>query len=119
MSRIRSAVLTREQFRVPDGFRLSDFLGSHFGIMTEDEEYRVRIMFSREQAPYVEERTWHAGQAIERNDDGTIVLSFTANSLFELRRWVLSWGADAKVLEPDILARQVRDELNRASARYS
>ena len=115
MSRIRSAVLTREQFRVPDGFRLSDFLGSHFGIMTEDEEYRVRIMFSREQAPYVEERTWHAGQAIERNDDGTIVLSFTANSLFELRRWVLSWGADAKVLEPDILARQVRDELNRIS----
>jgi predicted DNA-binding transcriptional regulator YafY len=119
MSRIRSAKLTRDPFTVPEGFKLTDFLGTHFGIMTEDEEYRVRIEFSREQAPYVEERNWHGGQTIERNSDGTIVLSFPANSLFEVKRWVLSWGADARVLEPDILARQVRDELGKAAGRYS
>jgi predicted DNA-binding transcriptional regulator YafY len=119
MSRIRSARVTNEAFKVPGEFRIADFLGDHFGIMTEDREYRVRVRFSREQAPYVEERTWHGAQTIERNGDGTIVLSFPANSLFEVKRWVLSWGADARVLEPDILVRQVRDELDRAAGRYT
>ena len=119
MSRILSARLTNESFRVPADFRIADFLGDHFGIMTEDGEYRVRVQFSREQAPYVEERTWHGGQTVERNADGTLVLSFPANSLFEVKRWVLSWGADARVLEPEVLARQVRDELAAAAGRYS
>jgi predicted DNA-binding transcriptional regulator YafY len=119
MSRIQSARLTSEAFRVPAEFRIADFLGDHFGIMTEEGEYRVRIRFSRAQAPYVEERTWHGGQSIERNQDGTIVLSFPANSLFEVKRWVLSWGGDARVLEPEILVKQVRDELAAAAGRYS
>ncbi len=119
MSRIRSAVLTDEAFEIPADFDFQKYLGSHFGIMTEDEDRRVTIEFSPAQAPYVEERTWHTGQIVTRKDDGSILLSFTTNSLFEVKRWVLSWGADARVIEPDSLARLVREELESALRRYN
>ncbi len=118
MSRIRSARLTDEAFIVPADFDFREYLGSHFGIMTEEMDYAVRIKFSRSQAPYVEERTWHTGQTLTRNTDGSVTLSFTTNSLFEVKRWVLSWGADARVIEPEPLARQVREELEAALAQY-
>jgi predicted DNA-binding transcriptional regulator YafY len=119
LSRIRSAELTDGIFSIPADFDFGSYLGSHFGIMTEDREYEVKIEFSSRQAPYVEERTWHTGQTITRNGDGTILLAFTTNSLFELKRWILSWGADARVVEPDILVRQMKDELAAAGAHYA
>jgi proteasome accessory factor B len=119
MSRIRSAGLTDESFTVPEDFDFQKYLGSHFGIMTEDEEHAVKIEFSPAQAPYVEERTWHSGQTLTRNGDGSVVLSFTTNSLFEVKRWVLAWGADARVLAPEALARMVREDLAAALARYT
>ncbi|MBP7738685.1 MAG: WYL domain-containing protein [Spirochaetes bacterium] len=118
MSRIRSAVLTDQAFDIPADFDFRTYLGSHFGIMTEDEDRRVTIEFSPAQAPYVEERTWHSGQTVTRRDDGSILLSFTTNSLFEVKRWVLSWGAGARVIEPESLARQVREEMESALRRY-
>lgn len=118
MSRIRSARITEEQCAVPEDFNIDDYLGSHFGIMTEEREYAVRIEFSREQAPYVLERTWHPDQSIARSNDGRVTLSFTTNSLFEVKRWVLSWGADARVIEPKALARLVREEMEATIALY-
>ncbi len=118
MSRIRSAALTDEHFTVPADFDFQKYLGSHFGIMTEEEEYAVKIEFSPAQAPYVEERTWHGGQSVTRKEDGSVILSFTTNSLFEVKRWVLAWGADARVLEPEPLARLVRDDLAAALENY-
>ncbi len=118
MSRIRSAELADEIFTVPADFDFQKYLGSHFGIMTEEEEHRVEIEFSPVQAPYVEERTWHSGQTMTRKSDGSVILSFTTNSLFEVKRWVLAWGADARVLEPESLARLVRDDLAAALDRY-
>lgn len=118
ISRIKKAELTNRTFSIPDDFDFESYMGSHFGIMTDEEEYAVKIRFSADQAPYVTERTWHSQQQIAQNSDGSIVLSFPTNSLFEVKRWILSWGADAKVLEPAFLVEQVEDELRRAMELY-
>jgi predicted DNA-binding transcriptional regulator YafY len=36
-----------------------------------------------------------------------------------LRSWILSWGPLAKVVAPSSLAREIRDEHDAASTRYS
>jgi predicted DNA-binding transcriptional regulator YafY len=118
LSRIRSADMTDQDYEVSEGFDFDAFMGSYFGIMTEEREYTVRIEFSPSQAPYIRERIWHPVQEIEDKRNGSVVLSFPTNSLFEVKRWVLSWGADAVVLSPKILSDQVRDELVQAAARY-
>lgn len=110
VSRIHQAKLLNTPYEIPADFNFSSFIGSSFGIMTEETEHRVSILFCREQAPYISERQWHRGQELEYNDDGSVILSFSTNSLFEVKRWVLSWGKNAKVLEPRELVNQLSDE---------
>jgi len=82
------------------------------------EEYRVRILFNRAAAPYAKERQWHPTQQIKDRADGSAILSFTTNHLFEVKRWVLSWGSDAVVLDPPELVEQVKKELAESLAGY-
>ncbi|MBM4388577.1 MAG: WYL domain-containing protein, partial [Deltaproteobacteria bacterium] len=70
-----------------------------------------RIRFTPDQAPYIREREWHHTQRIEDEEDGGLVLSFKTNNLYETKRWVLSWGADAEVMEPEELKGAVRREV--------
>lgn len=118
MSRIHAASLLNDSYDIPADFNFSSFIGSSFGIMTGEPEQRVRILFTSDQAPYITERRWHNDQEITRNDDGSVVLTFTTNSLFEVKRWVLSWGQSAKVLEPAELVKQVGDEIKKMSGIY-
>lgn len=118
VSRIHRAGLLNIPYEIPAGFNFSSFIGSSFGIMTEDTEHSVRILFSSDQAPYISERQWHRNQEIVQNYDGSVILSFATNSLFEVKRWVLSWGRSARVLEPAVLVKQIADEIQEMSSTY-
>lgn len=52
LSRMSSARLLEKRFELPDDFDIGKLLGSHFGIMWSDEEYRIRIRFDAHVAPY-------------------------------------------------------------------
>jgi proteasome accessory factor B len=119
VSRIHQATLLNTPYEIPADFNFSSFIGSSFGIMTEETEHTVRILFRSEQAPYVSERRWHRDQELVQNSDGSVILSFTTNSLFEVRRWVLSWGKNAVVLEPPELVEQMAFETGEMYKIYS
>lgn len=110
MSRIDQAQLTGLQFRSPENFNINMFMGTSFGIMSGEKEYRIKLRFSQAQSPYAAERIWQEGQIIEEVDNGMVELSFVTSSLFEVKRWILSWGADVQVLEPPELIKEVHDE---------
>ncbi len=118
MSRIHEAKLLNQAFKIPDDFNFDSFIGSSFGIMSEDKEKTVKIWFDKEQAPYVVERQWHPDQKIKENKDGSVVLTFTTNSLYEVRRWILSWGRSARVLAPAELIKQVTDDIRSMMKNY-
>jgi len=111
MSRIHEAELLKTGYSIPGDFNFNSFLGSSFGIMTEEMEHTVKIAFSSELAPYITERQWHPDQEIMQEEDGSVILSFPTNSLFEVKRWVLSWGRGAEVLEPESLIQQIQEDL--------
>ena len=117
--RILDANVTDKSFKVPDDFDFKSFMGSNFGIMTGEKEYNVKIKFSKSQAPYITERIWHREQSVKMNKDGSVILSFKTNSLFEVKRWVLSWGKDAKVISPKYLADEIKKELKEIIKHYS
>jgi predicted DNA-binding transcriptional regulator YafY len=45
--------------------------------------------------------------------DGGVELTLKLSSLSEIQRWVLSWGGEAKVLQPPELAQAVRESARR------
>jgi predicted DNA-binding transcriptional regulator YafY len=118
ISRIHEAKLLNAGYKIPDDFNFNSFIGSSFGIMTDDTEQKVRIYFDKDQAPYIIERQWHHDQVISENRDGSIELTFTTNSLWEVKRWILSWGPSARVLEPEELVKQVKDDIKGMMGNY-
>jgi len=118
MSRIESVLLLEKNFSVPDDFDHARYAGAQFGIFSGEREVLVKVWFSAEHAPYVLEREWHPQQILTRKKDGSVVLRFPAQHLYEVRRWILSWGSGAKALAPKALVESVKRELATALADY-
>lgn len=118
-SRMSSLELTDETFDLPSDFDAESHFRDRFGITSGADTQEVRIHFAASQAPYVREREWKPGQHIEEGADGSIVLSFRTALTFELKRWVLSWGAAATVLAPESLRGEIHREVSDGTKNYA
>ena len=70
-------------------------------------------------ADYIRERTWHPSQEIVECENCDVILSMTVNHLLELKSWILSWGEDAQVLEPDYFVKDIVTTLKKTTELYS
>jgi len=118
LSRIKSATGFEEHFEMPKDFDAKTYLRGAFGIFRGEKSAMVRLRFDADQAPYILERTWMQGQHIKRLRSGEVILSFQTSHLYEVERWVLSWGEGVKVLGPKELLQSVRSTLLKAARKY-
>ena len=94
------------------------FHGYSFKVM-HDEIYTVRIRISPGWARWVSEKIWHDSQKITKLPDGSLEITFRVAGLDEIKRWILSFGPEAAVWEPEKLKEMVRKDLSRNLAQYS
>ena len=78
------------------------------GVFTGTPE-KIVIAFNASAAPFVREREWHPSQRVDDTSDGGIVLTLDVCNDYALRAWILGFGADAKVIAPASLARDIAD----------
>ena len=64
-------------------------------------------------------RTWSKSQEIIGQENGSIILSVETSGWWDVKRWVLSYGSGSKVLEPEGLKNEIRDELETARELYA
>jgi predicted DNA-binding transcriptional regulator YafY len=83
----------------------------------DGKSHRVRLLFDKEVANWVTERQWHPSQHIRKRKNGAVELEFPAAGLFEVQRWVLSWGSQVQVLAPKVLKSMLRKEVASMAAR--
>lgn len=113
VERFESVEETGETFEPPDHLPIEERISDAFGVSYE-EPMEVAVRFTKEQAPYIRERIWHPSQKLEELPDGRVVLRLRAGGFYEIRSWVLSFGAAAEVLEPEELREAVREEMRAA-----
>jgi proteasome accessory factor B len=118
IERIREVRVTPRSFQPPEGASLERDLRRGWDIIADQPATDIVLKFSASVADRVLETTWHPLQRTERLTDGTLTWRSTVSGVVEIRLWILSWGEDVEVLEPQDLRDQVRDILERASARY-
>ena len=106
-----------ERFEYPADYHPSKLAEGAFGLIAGPRT-RVRIFFDEKVSRFVRRRQWHPTQEIKRVPTG-IELTMEVSGTVELASWVLGFGDQAEVLEPDSLRDQVAAELGRASARYA
>ncbi len=117
MPRIDEAKLTDRRFAMPETFDARALLSGAFGRYAGgNKEHRVRLLFDKDIAEWITERRWHPKQKLKHRRNGHIELSFPAKGLFEVQRWVLSWGHHVKVLAPKELKTMVEEEIKRMAS---
>jgi len=118
LDRIKMLKVTDERFTIPKDFSLDDFMRHSFKVM-HDELYTVRVRISPGWARWVGEKIWHESQKITKLPNGSLEMTFRVAGLDEIKRWILSFGPEAQVLEPERLKDIVRKDLSRNLALYT
>ena len=92
-------------------------LSDPFGIVREAEEFDAVVKLSEGQGYYEEEKLWPSSVKIERKDDHWLFKVRTCG-VYWLKRWVMSLGKEAEVLEPEWLRDEMRAEAETMAAIY-
>jgi hypothetical protein len=95
---------------LPGVFPLDAFMRHGFTVMYDDL-HTVNVRIFPAWARWVGEKVWHESQRAEKQADGSLILTFQVAGLDEIKRWVLSLGPGAVVLEPITLRNAIVDDL--------
>ena len=117
--RMKNAVMTTEKFNIPKDFKTSDYFDSEMGVWLSDKiPLEVELLFDKEIATYATNRIWHSDQTLEEREDGSVYLKFKTTQKKELLRFILGQGHTVKVLGPEELVKEVKEELQRTEMMY-
>jgi len=84
----------------------------------DTREVTARVFFNEDAAPWVRESRPYYITAMEDLPDGLLV-TMKAHAEAELVPWLLSWGEQVEVIEPDSLKRLMADEAKKIYEKYS
>jgi predicted DNA-binding transcriptional regulator YafY len=117
VERIRKLAMTETTFDLPEDFDPDALLENAFSIVY-DEPVDLKVRFSAEVAAYIKERQWAKEQTISEKDDGSLVLELKTSGWMDVKKWILSFGAEAELLEPAEFRNEIKAELQDAERLY-
>jgi len=101
IERIEVAELTSETYVIPPDFDANEYLGSSWGIVVEEEVKTIRLRIEDpEIMRLMSETIWHPSQVLEKQKDGSMIMTLKVTDTYELLSWILGWGEKLEVLEP-------------------
>jgi proteasome accessory factor B len=118
LPRIKNVERTGAKFRRPKDFSLAKVLEGSFAVFESVEANRVKLRFTGVASRLVGERIWHTSQKLRQDKSGT-VLEMRVGLSPDLQQWVMGWGSDVEVLEPQELRKAIADEAIKLAAFYA
>ena len=118
LSKMHNVELIKSRtFELSANYRFREnFEEGRFGAFQYDEAYDFKIEFSDDARSIVRECVWSDNQEIEENQQaGTTTISFTSSQWIPIFRWLLSFGENARPLEPDWLVEQWKESVRKMS----
>lgn len=110
---------TGASFQLPSDFSIDRFYARSWEMWTSEQEQLVRVKFSPRVAGIIRENKRHPTQVLEDTPDGGVIFSARVAGTEEIGFWILSWGADAEVLEPWELRSSIEETASRMARLYS
>lgn len=118
IDRIKGIAQTEEKFQFPEKFSLGEYFKNSWQ-MGKGEPTIVKVRFDPPVSRLIRENTWHHTQAIEELDGDRLILTVCIEGTWEIKKWIMSWGAGAECLEPEELREEIGREMMEMAAKYS
>ena len=118
IDRIKELKLTAKNFKLPEDFSLSEELENAWGVEQGKEEMEVKVKFTGRAARFVPEYHWNDKQEIENISENEIIFKVKTSSREEIKKWILGYGSEAEVLQPEDLREEMQQEIEKILKNY-
>jgi len=119
IERMAQCRLLEEHFVVDEPFSLAEYFGNAWQMIRGDERHHVKLMFTPKVASNVEEVLWHRTQQTTRCDDDSLIFEVDVDGINELSWWILGYGDQVEVLEPQELRELIGKRAGRICGIYA
>lgn len=119
LARFRSAVDTGELFEAPKDFDVEEYFRLSWEAWAGGEPTHVKVKFSPRVARIIMESRRHPTQITTLQPDGSVVFEVCVAGTEEIAIWIMGYGKDAEVLEPNSLREYIFDHAKGVLAIYS
>jgi len=118
LARMNGGPMLGEAFQKPKEFSVAKYLRGSLTVMNGRGDYEVVIEFDAWATDQLRGRLWHSSQQVTELPGGESRMRMRLSGLEEVERWVLSWGAHATVIQPELLAERVGKIARTLAGRY-
>ncbi|HOD79592.1 MAG: hypothetical protein BWX92_03560 [Deltaproteobacteria bacterium ADurb.Bin135] len=117
---IKEAVNLNEKFDYPADYNPEKLTEGSFGIYQskDGKPEKVVVEFKEYLWDYITTRLWHPTQKFLPIKDGWFKMEFYLSDITEFIPWVLAFGKEVRVIEPDLLCDAIKNELDLAISNY-
>ncbi|MBP3507862.1 MAG: WYL domain-containing protein [Lachnospiraceae bacterium] len=115
LSRIQNVTVLKEQFQIPETYHKKE--EDKFIYLGGKDKEQLIIQFDVETGRYIREYEAHRADRLTENEEGVLFEKRTAITT-EVIRWILRFGAGAKVVQPENLKEQIKTEIEKMKKLY-
>lgn len=117
LSRIKSIEITNEIYMRPYNFSLKDYLKDNEKLF-KGEKIKVTVKFHREAADFIKNGSWHVSEELQSLEEDDILFNLYVDETDELKKWIMGFGKNAEIIEPQYLREEIREELEEMCKKY-
>ena len=117
LGRIQSVRLSAEKFQTPENFSIEEYFQNSWGVY-KGKLTKFKVKFTGEAAVMVKTSQHQPYEEITEFEDDSIIYETTVSGREEFIRWVLGFGPEAEILEPQSARREIERILNSALENY-
>lgn len=126
ISRIQEAKIINEivapdsEQRIAMHKEIEEISQNQFGVFLSKDSYDIELLFTPYAAPYIFETDWPKNYILPESlsEGESLTMKFKSNNLIEVTKWVLSFGENAKVINPPELLQTIKEKLQKAINQY-
>lgn len=118
---ICEVVVCSDSYEIPANFKAVDYFISAWDIYTAygDDNFKnneniktIKLRFTPEIGKFVAKTMWHPSQQTETQEDGSVIIKLKVTATGSFCSWIMKWGTEVEVLEPQELRDQFANIIN-------
>jgi len=110
LNRFEDITLLNDTF-IQDDINLENYLKYTWSIIKGNKWIHFKVKFSQKVARYIKENEYNVKPEMTTNPDGSLLFEVTLNDGREFLRWIMQYGPEAEIIEPQEYREKMKDKL--------